>query len=60
MFVAAFQESDQKLDAAATKAAIISFGHGAATVDDLDTFIDHYDPATRTVTPPLTAAASHE
>ena len=60
MFVAAYQETDRKLDPEQAKSAIVSFGHGDATVDDIKTFIDRYDPGTRTVAALPTTAASHE
>jgi protein tyrosine phosphatase (PTP) superfamily phosphohydrolase (DUF442 family) len=49
MFVAAYQESVMGYDKEKAKAAIISFGHSADTIDDIKRFIDNYDPQTRTV-----------
>ena len=49
MFVAAYQESVMGYDKQKAKAAIISFGHSADTIDDIKRFIDNYDPQTRTV-----------
>jgi protein tyrosine phosphatase (PTP) superfamily phosphohydrolase (DUF442 family) len=49
MFVAAYQESVLGYDKDKAKAAIISFGHSADTVDDIKRFIDNYDPQSRTV-----------
>jgi protein tyrosine/serine phosphatase len=49
MFVAAYQESVLGYDKARAKAAVLSFGHGRNTVEQIDRFIDGYDPKTQTV-----------
>ena len=51
MFVAAFEESQLGWDAEKAKADIHPFGHGSATVQNIDSFIDHYDPKTEVFTP---------
>jgi protein tyrosine phosphatase (PTP) superfamily phosphohydrolase (DUF442 family) len=50
MFVAAFEESQLGWTPARTKAAIQPFGHGPDTVQNIQTFIDHYDPKAEAVT----------
>jgi uncharacterized protein (TIGR01244 family) len=50
MFVAAFQESQLHWSPDQTKAAIRSFGHGPGTVENIDAFIDHYDPKSEVLT----------
>ncbi len=50
MMVAAYQMSVMGYDKAKALAAIESFGHSDRTINDVKTFIDIYDPATRTVT----------
>ena len=49
MFVAAYQESVLGYDKARTKAAVLDFGHGKNTIEQIDRFIDGYDPKARTV-----------
>lgn len=49
MFVAAYQESVLGYDKARAKAAVIGFGHGKNTVEQIERFIDGYDPKTETV-----------
>jgi protein tyrosine phosphatase (PTP) superfamily phosphohydrolase (DUF442 family) len=60
MFVAAYQESVLHYTPHQAKERIVSFGHNAKTVDDIKTFIDHYDPASRTVAPIAQAASAAE
>jgi len=60
MFVAAYQESVLHYTPQQAKNAIESFGHNAQTVDDIKTFIDHYDPATRSVSPIEKTPTSNE
>lgn len=48
MFVAAYQESVLGYDKNKTRAAIESFGHSDRTIQDLQKFIDTYNPATMT------------
>jgi hypothetical protein len=50
MMVAAYQMSVLGYDKPQTINAIQSFGHSDRTINDVKTFIDIYDPATRTVT----------
>jgi protein tyrosine phosphatase (PTP) superfamily phosphohydrolase (DUF442 family) len=45
MFVAAFQLSVQDRSKDATRAAVQTFGHKPRDTDDVQTFIDNYDPA---------------
>jgi protein tyrosine phosphatase (PTP) superfamily phosphohydrolase (DUF442 family) len=49
IFVAAYEESVLGWDKQKTKAAVLSFGHGVDTVNDIKRFIDGYDPKTQTV-----------
>lgn len=49
MFVAAYQESVLGYGRDKAKAAVLSFGHGQNTVEQIDRFIDEYDPKTETV-----------
>lgn len=49
MFVAAYQESVLGYDKARAKAAVLSFGHAQNTIDQIDRFIDGYDPKSETV-----------
>ena len=49
MFVAAYQESVLGYDKAKAKAAVMGFGHGQDTIEQIDRFIDGYDPKTQTV-----------
>ena len=49
MFVAAYQESAVGYDKARAKAAVLDFGHGKNTIEQIDRFIDGYDPKTETV-----------
>lgn len=49
MFVAAYQESVLGYDKAKAKASVVSFGHGQNTVEQIDRFIDQYDPKTETM-----------
>jgi protein tyrosine phosphatase (PTP) superfamily phosphohydrolase (DUF442 family) len=49
MFVAAYQESAMGYDQPKAKAAIQSFGHSDRTIQDLQKFIDIYNPATMTI-----------
>ncbi len=58
MFVAAYQESVLGYDKQRAKAAILSFGHSARTTGEIEWFIDHYDPATRTVPDNLATMAT--
>ena len=48
-FVAAYQESVLGYDKSKTKAAVVSFGHHGSTIDQINKFIDGYDPQTQTV-----------
>ena len=48
IFVAAYEESILGYDKEKAKASIISFGHSRNTIDDIDKFIDGYDPKTQT------------
>jgi protein tyrosine/serine phosphatase len=48
-FVAAYQESVLGYDKSKTKAAVLSFGHHGGTIDQINKFIDGYDPQTQTV-----------
>jgi len=50
MMVAAYQMSVLGYDKAKAVAAIESFGHSDRTINDVKTFIEIYDPVTRTVT----------
>ncbi len=50
MMVAAYQMSVMGYDKAKALAAIESFGHSDRTINDVKSFINLYDPATRTVT----------
>ncbi|HTW93676.1 MAG TPA: tyrosine-protein phosphatase [Tepidisphaeraceae bacterium] len=50
MMVAAYQESVLDFSRDQAKNAILSFGHGQRTIEDVKKFIDIYDPATRDVT----------
>ena len=49
MFVAAYEESVLGYDKAKAKAAVQGFGHGRNTFEQIDRFIDGYDPRTETV-----------
>jgi protein tyrosine/serine phosphatase len=49
MCVAAYQESVLGYDKARAKAAVLSFGHGPNTIEQIDRFIDGYDPKSETV-----------
>ena len=49
MFVAAYQESVLGYDKQQAKKAILTFGHSATTVGDIERFIDGYDPQIRTL-----------
>jgi protein tyrosine/serine phosphatase len=49
MFVAAYQESVLGYDKKKAKAAVLGFGHGKETVEQIDRFIDAYDAEARTV-----------
>lgn len=49
MFVAAYQESVLGYDKAKAKAAVLGFGHGQNTIEQIDRFIDQYDPKTEGV-----------
>jgi tyrosine-protein phosphatase SIW14 len=49
MFVAAYQESILGYDRIKAKDAVESFGHTSRVTDDIDKFIDDYDPATMTM-----------
>jgi protein tyrosine/serine phosphatase len=59
MMVAAFEESILHYDAAQAKAAILSFGHSAHTLDDVKKFIDLYDASSQTMKQ-VPAATSQE
>jgi protein tyrosine/serine phosphatase len=48
IFVAAYEESILGYDKDKAKAAIVSFGHSHSTTDDIDKFIDAYEPKTQT------------
>lgn len=49
IFVASYEESVLGWDKQKAKAAVLSFGHGVDTVNDIKRFIDGYDPKTQTV-----------
>lgn len=49
MFVAAYQESVLGYDKAKARAAVLGFGHGSNTIEQIDRFIDGYEPRTETV-----------
>ena len=49
MFMAAYQLSVMDRSVPYTKGTIQAFGHKDRDLDDIRTFIDHYDPATATV-----------
>jgi protein tyrosine/serine phosphatase len=48
MFVAAFEESQLGWKRMQTKASIQPYGHGPSTVQNIETFIDRYDPKAET------------
>jgi protein tyrosine/serine phosphatase len=56
-FVAAYQESVLGYDKSKTKAAVLSFGHHGSTIDQINKFIDGYDPQTQTVPADLGAGS---
>jgi tyrosine-protein phosphatase SIW14 len=49
IFVAAYEESALGWDKAKARAAVVSFGHRAETINDIKRFIDQYDPKSETV-----------
>jgi protein tyrosine/serine phosphatase len=57
MFVAAYQESVLGYDKSKAKAAVVSFGHGRNTIEQIDRFIDGYDPKSQTVPADLGAGS---
>lgn len=52
MMIAAYQMSILGMPPQRAKAAIQSFGHSTRVTDDINLFIDHYDPQTRTLSLP--------
>jgi protein tyrosine phosphatase (PTP) superfamily phosphohydrolase (DUF442 family) len=52
MMVAAYQMSVLGLSREQAKANIQAFGHSSRVTDDINLFIDHYDPQTRTLSLP--------
>jgi hypothetical protein len=53
IMVAAYQQSVLKFDRPQTTAAMLTFGHSRRTVDDVQRFIDLYDPAAMCMTQEL-------
>jgi protein tyrosine phosphatase (PTP) superfamily phosphohydrolase (DUF442 family) len=49
MFVAAFEESQLGWTPEKTKEAIDPYGHGAGTMQNIEAFINHYNPKTEAV-----------
>lgn len=50
MMVAAYQISVMKLNKSQASAAMMTFGHSQRTIDDVQKFIDVYDPVSRQMT----------